>query len=65
MGEWSFCRKCGWHSIGSFDRCPECDSREVNRFAHDFLMDAKGNFFPIEDGKGHPIGAVKEKERRE
>jgi hypothetical protein len=37
----------------------------VNRFAHDFLMDAKGNFFPIEDGKGHPIGAVKEKERRE
>jgi hypothetical protein len=31
----------------------------VHLFAHDFLMDAKGNFFPSKNGKGNPPGAAK------
>jgi len=45
MGEWSFCRKCGWHSIGNFDLCPNCDSKDVHHLDNELLLDAKDDLF--------------------
>jgi hypothetical protein len=67
MGGWSFCRKCGWHSVGAFEKCLRCDSGDVHRFEEDLFMDAEGNFFANKEQKGESqsAGAAKEKNRRD
>lgn len=64
MGEWSFCRKCGWHSTGKTAACPNCAAKDVRHFDYDLFMDAKGDFHSGREAKGKlpSVGAAKGKD---
>jgi hypothetical protein len=36
---WTFCRKCAWHSTGTFEKCPECGNEKVNVVDNKPLLD--------------------------
>ena len=67
MGEWSFCRKCGWHSMGNFDGCPSCNSKRVHHLDNDLPLDAKDDLFMGREKEGQwpSVGETKEKNKPE
>jgi ribosomal protein L37E len=46
---WTFCRRCGWHSSGTFAECPKCGNKSVNVVDNGLLLDPKGDFYPTKE----------------
>jgi hypothetical protein len=51
--EWSFCRRCSWHSAGRVAQCPKCGNENVNVVDNGPLLEEKGSdFYPSKEEAG-------------